>query len=123
MSTASNPPMPNPRQAAGFLVTVSLPSTLIASRFRRGDVFVLPENPNEHLTIETIAPHPELGSRLIITANDKTVPFTLHVEEPVQPVRMPRTIQVTCQLCDTATTTDLDLVAHGEPKTWVCSRH
>ncbi|MGW8951539.1 hypothetical protein [Streptomyces sp. NPDC055709] len=115
--------MPNPRQANGFLVTVSLPSTLIASRFRQGDVFALPENPNEHLTIETIAPHPDLDSRLIITLNDKTVPFTLHVEEPVQPVRMPRTIQVTCQLCDTGTATELDLVAHGEPKTWLCNRH
>lgn len=123
MSAASNPPMPNPRQSSGFLVTVSLPSMLVASFLRRGDVFALPENPNEHLKIEGIARHPELSSRLIITPSDKTATFTLHVDEPVQPVHMPRTIQVTCQLCDKASTTDLDLVAHGEPKTWVCNRH
>jgi hypothetical protein len=123
MSAASNPPMPNPRQSNGFLVTVSLPSLVIAARLRRGDVFALPENPTEQLKIETIASHPELSSRLIITSTDKTVQLTLHVDEPVQPVHMPRTVQVTCQLCGTSTTTDLDLVAQGEPKAWVCNRH
>ncbi|MCK8431892.1 hypothetical protein G3I77_02285 [Streptomyces sp. D2-8] len=123
MSAASNPPMPNPRQSNGFLVTVSLPSLVIAARLRRGDVFALPENPNEHLKIETIAPHPELGSRLIIIPTDETTQFTLHVDEPVEPVSMPRTVQVTCQLCGTDTTTALDLVTQGEPKTWVCNRH
>lgn len=123
MSAASNPPMPNPRQSNGFLVTVSLPSMLVASRLRRGDVFALPENPNKALKVETIAPHPELSSRLIIIPTDETAQFTLHADEPVQPVSMPRTIQVTCQLCGTDTMTDLDLVAQGEPKTWVCNRH
>ncbi|MEU4166173.1 hypothetical protein AB0F46_04705 [Streptomyces sp. NPDC026665] len=123
MSAGSNPPMPNPRQAKGFLVTVSLPSMLIASRLRRGDVFALPENPSRHLKIKAIAPHPELSSRLIIIPADKTAQFTLHVDEPIQPVSMPRTIQVTCQLCGADTTTDLDLVAQGEPKAWVCNRH
>lgn len=123
MRATSNPPMPNPSKANGFLVTVSLPSTLTASRLRQGDVFALPGNPNDHLTIETIAPHPEIDLRLIITFNGKSVPFTLHVDELIHPVRMRRAIQVTCRLCATATTTDLDLVAHGEPKTWVCSQH
>ncbi|MEU2449000.1 hypothetical protein ABZ605_02890 [Streptomyces sp. NPDC012765] len=123
MSTASNPPMPNPGTLNGFLVTVSLPSMLAASRFRRGDVFVLPGNPNDHLMIENIAPHPELGLRLIVTVNGKNVPFTLHVDDPVQPVSMRRAVQVTCRLCQTATTADLDLVTHGEPQDWVCNRH
>ncbi|MFD3618759.1 hypothetical protein ACFWWT_26660 [Streptomyces sp. NPDC058676] len=123
MSAASNPPIPNPRQSNGFLVTVSLPSLVTAARLRRGDVFALPDNPNEQLKIAAIAPHPELSSRLIITSTDKTAQFTLHVDEAVHPMYMPRTIQVTCQLCDTDAMTDLDLVAQGEPRSWVCNRH
>ncbi|MFE6530128.1 hypothetical protein ACFVMA_14430 [Streptomyces rochei] len=123
MSTASNLPMPNPRQVNGFLVTVSLPPTLSASHLCRGDIFTLPANPNQHLTVETIAPHPEIGSRLTITTNDMPISFTLHIDEPVQPVRMPRTMRVTCRLCGAATDVDLDLVTHGEPKIWICSRH
>ncbi len=123
MSTAPNPPMPNPRQCNGFLVTVSLPSQVIAARLRRGDVFALLETPTEQLEIEAIAPHPELSSQLIITSTGRTAQLTLHVYDHVRPVRMPRTVQVTCQLCGEGTMTDLDLVAQGEPKTWVCNRH
>ncbi|MGF0173140.1 hypothetical protein ACQF36_22355 [Streptomyces sp. Marseille-Q5077] len=123
MSTTPNPPSPNPRQAKGFLVTVALPSTLPASRLRRHDVFALPENSGERLRIESLAPHPQLPTRLVITPVDAPMPITLHVDEPVQPISMHRSVEVTCQLCGASTTTEIDLVAHGEPKTWVCNRH
>lgn len=123
MSVASNPPMPNPRQCNGFLVTLGLPALVAAARLLPGDVFVLPENSGEQLKIEAITPHPKISTHLTITFVDERAQLTLREDEPVRPVCMPRTIQVTCQLCGTAATTDLDLVAQGEPKTWVCNQH
>ncbi|MEN8649169.1 hypothetical protein ABCR94_00580 [Streptomyces sp. 21So2-11] len=123
MNPSPNPPMPNPRQAQGFMVTVSLPSALPASRLRVGDTFALHEAPDEHLLVVQAEPHPDHPSRLIITVPGKTTPFTLHADEPIRPLRMPRTVHVACQLCSKSTTTELDLVTHGEPKTWVCNRH
>ncbi|WP_189966484.1 hypothetical protein [Streptomyces violascens] len=123
MSTAPDPPKPNPRQSSGFLVTTSLPDRLPASRLQQGDTFALPEHPDEPLIIDLITPNPERNASLLISTRDRTAPITLHMEEPIQPLRMPRTFNVTCQLCEATTTTDLELVAHGQPKTWVCNRH
>ncbi|WP_406260547.1 hypothetical protein OIA45_19920 [Streptomyces chartreusis] len=123
MNSAPNPPMPNPRQAKGFMVTIALPSALPASRLQVGDTFALHKNPGEHLLVEQTATHPDLPSQLIIAVSGKTTPITLHIDEPIRPLRMPRTVHVTCQLCDQSTETELELVANGEPKTWVCNRH
>ncbi|MGX1668660.1 hypothetical protein [Streptomyces sp. NPDC055400] len=121
MNSTPNPPMPNPRQTKGFMVTIALPAALPASRLQAGDTFALHENPGEQLLVERTKAHPP--SQLIITVPGKATPITLHIDEPIRPLRMPRTVHVTCQLCDQSTETHLELVANGEPKTWVCNRH
>ncbi|EST27344.1 hypothetical protein [Streptomyces roseochromogenus] len=123
MSTPHNPPGPNSRHSKGFLVTVALPMTVLASRLQRHDVFVLPEQGDQPLAVADVTQHPHLEARLVIELKGTSIPITLHVNEPVQPVSMPRRVDVKCQLCGNTTTTDIDLVAHGEPKTWVCNRH
>ncbi|WP_327356283.1 hypothetical protein [Streptomyces sp. NBC_01304] len=123
MNSTPNPPLPNPRQAKGFMVTTALPAALPASRLQEGDTFALHENPGEHLLVEQTKAHPHLPSQLIITVSGKDTPITLHANEAIRPLRMPRTVHVTCQLCGRTTETHLELVANGEPKTWVCNRH
>ncbi|RRR69051.1 hypothetical protein EHS43_43110 [Streptomyces sp. RP5T] len=60
---------------------------------------------------------------MVIELDGTQEPLTLKTSEPVQPLSMPRRIEVSCQLCKATTSTPLDLVAHGEPQTWVCSQH
>lgn len=123
MSTPHNPPGPNPRQAKGFLVTVALPTMVPASRLRPHDVFALPEQGDLPFTVAGIASHPDFAARLVISLRGASTAITLHADELVRPILMPRTVEMICQLCSAAAVTDIDLVAHGEPKTWVCSRH
>lgn len=123
MTTAQNPPPPNPRQAKGFLVTLSIPPTVPASRLHRCDVFALPEQPRQALTLDDVRPHPALAGRLLIDLHGVTEPLTLSSSEPVHPLSMPRRVAMACQVCGAATAMSLDLVAYGEPKTWVCRLH
>ncbi|MGW1053577.1 hypothetical protein [Streptomyces sp. NPDC001155] len=123
MITSHNPPHPSPRQAKGFLVTISLPTSLPASHLQRHDVFAVLEQVDLPFTVADVTQHPDLEERLVIALQGTSVPITLQANEPVRPISMPRHIDMKCQLCDASTTTDIDLVAHGEPKTWVCNRH
>lgn len=123
MSTPHNPPGPNPRQAKGFLVTVALAAAVPAFRLQWHDIFALPEQDDQSFTVAEVTQHPDLGARLVINLQGTSIPITLHANEPVQPISMPRRVDVKCQLCGDTATTDIDLVVHGEPKTWVCNRH
>jgi hypothetical protein len=123
MTTPHDPSLPNPRQSKGYLVTISVPQTVSASRLQQCDVFALPEQPDHPLTVADVRQHPYLTGRMLIDLQDRPQPLTLKASEPVQPLSMPRRVNVTCQLCDAPSATALDLVAHGEPMTWVCSLH
>ncbi|MFG2793994.1 hypothetical protein [Streptomyces sp. NPDC048419] len=123
MTTGHDPPPANPRQAKGFLVTLSLPPTVPASRLEPCDVFALPEQPRHPLTMDDVRPHPVLTGRLLVDLRGVSEPLTLCATEPVHPLSMPRRVEVTCQLCEAMTTMPLDLVTHGEPQTWVCRLH
>ena len=123
VNTAHTPPPPNPRQARGFLVTLSIPTTVPAARLQQCDVFALPEQQDRPLTVANVRKHPSFAARLLIDVHGTPEPLTLKASEPVQPLSMPRHVDVTCQLCRATTSTALDLVAHGEPQTWVCSLH
>lgn len=123
MSPPQTPPVPNRRQARGFLVTLSLPPTLPAARLQERDAFTLPEQQDYPLTVAEVRQHPDFTARLLIKVHGTPQPLTLRASEPVQPLSMPRQVEVTCQLCAATTSTALDLVAHGEPRTWACSLH
>ncbi|WP_367132728.1 MULTISPECIES: hypothetical protein [Streptomyces] len=43
--------------------------------------------------------------------------------EDIRPLRLPRTYELSCQLCDQSTQGHIDLVAHGEPRLFVCGQH
>ncbi|UQA93660.1 hypothetical protein [Streptomyces halobius] len=105
----------------GFIVTTPIAPTVPASALQDGDAFALPEAPDNHLIAQGIKPHPDLTSRLIISARGIPAPFTIHSDEPLQPLRMLRTFELTCQLCNRTVSQDLDLVTHGTPQTWVCN--
>ena len=104
----------------GFIVAIPITPTVPASALQEGDAFALPEAPDNHLIAPGIKPHPDLASRLIISAYGIAAPFTIHSDEPVQPLRMLRTFELTCQLCNHTVNQILDLVTHGLPQTWVC---
>ncbi|GGX56014.1 hypothetical protein [Streptomyces chartreusis] len=123
MPTEGNAPLPNPRQSKGFLVTLSMPSTVPASRLRQHDVFALPEQHDHPLLVAGTKPHPRFPGRLLIDLHGTPEPLTLKASEPVQPLSLPRRVDLTCQLCKAPTSTALDLVTHGEPQTWVCPLH
>ncbi|WP_030571047.1 hypothetical protein [Streptomyces aureocirculatus] len=90
------------------------------ARLRTKDAFALPEAPDDHLVIRSIQTHPTSGTRLIINAHGKGAPLTMHPEEPVLPIRMLRTFELTCALCPGRARRVLDLVLHGTPHAWVC---
>ncbi|MEU1273630.1 hypothetical protein [Streptomyces sp. NPDC005799] len=123
MTASPTPPLPNRRQTHGFLVTLSLPPTVPATRLQECDVFTLPEQQDHPLTVADVRQHPDFTARLLIELRGTLQPLTLRTSEPVQPLSMPRQVTLSCQLCQATTTTALDLVAHGEPQTWVCSLH
>ncbi|MGW1562765.1 hypothetical protein ACWCQ1_40635 [Streptomyces sp. NPDC002144] len=121
--TAHTPPLPNARPSRGFLVTLSLPPTVPAARLQDCDVFALPEQQDHPLTVAAVRQHPDFTARLLIDLHGTQEPITLKASEAVRPLSMPRQVEVSCQLCRVTTSTALDLVAHGEPQTWVCSVH
>ncbi|MEU1015398.1 hypothetical protein [Streptomyces sp. NPDC005898] len=112
--------MPSTPAPRGFIVTVPITAPVPVSRLRTKDAFALPEAPDDHLVIRSIQAHPAASTRLIINAQGKGTPLTMHPEEPGLPIRMLRTFELTCAMCPSRARRVLDLMLHGTPQAWVC---
>ncbi|GAA3835660.1 hypothetical protein GCM10022403_080480 [Streptomyces coacervatus] len=103
----------------GFIVTIEQTATIQATALREGDTFTLVGN-DSPLTI--LARRRHLQPLWLLTLEGQDAPITLRDDEPIQPLRMLRTFDLTCQLCGRTARHVLDLPVHGIPQAWVCGR-
>lgn len=104
----------------GFIVTVEQTPTVQAATLREGDTFRLLSN-DSPLTILTRQRH--LHPLWLLSLDGHKSPITLRDDEPIRPIRMLRTFDLTCQPCTRTSRSVLDLPVHGIPQTWVCDQH
>jgi hypothetical protein len=113
----------NPDEVPGkreLLMAVDLPPLLAAQNFIVGDVFRLPDGPEDNLFILSIEPRPWPGwQTFVIYGLAEPVPF--RETELFQPMRMNRVwSDVPCWLCKQPGRVELDMVQHGRLETRIC---
>lgn len=91
-----------------------------ATALQEGDAFALIGN-DSPLTILTRRRH--LRPLWLLGLEGHGSPITVRDDEPIRPLRMLRTFDLTCQFCPRTGRHVLDLPVHGIPQTWVCDQH
>ncbi|MGI5526887.1 hypothetical protein ACQEVX_05470 [Streptomyces syringium] len=105
-----------------FVVTVSLPDLLPASRLQPGDTFAFPDTPTPLIVLNTHREHDYSGFlRLDLDGQDQ--PLCIRETEDIRPLCLPRTYELTCPLCDHVAKGRIDIAAYGEPRILVCRKH
>ncbi|MHA7956378.1 hypothetical protein ACX9I7_01280 [Streptomyces sp. L500] len=116
-------PLAATRQAtAPFTVTVRLPDTVPAKRLEPGDTFAFPEDDTPR-TVLCSAPDPHHDRYRLYALDDDPLPMCMREDEPIRPVRLPRTFDLPCQLCGRTSRIAVDLAVHGEPLIRICDQH
>lgn len=108
--------------AASFTVTAPLPDTVPAERLEPGDTFAFPEDVTPR-TVLCSGPGPRHENYRLYALDDDPLPLCMREDEPIRPVRLPRTYDLACQLCGRTSRVELDLAAHGEPVIRICDQH
>ncbi|MGR3937085.1 hypothetical protein [Streptomyces sp. BRA346] len=107
------------------VVTLGFTRPVYAHELRPGDVFVFPDAPSTALIVADIEESvlsPELAL-LTLTLHGRTEPMHLPANTPIRPLRMVRTVSMTCLLCHKDQEAELDLPRDGEPLSLVCADH
>ncbi|MFJ2342342.1 hypothetical protein [Streptomyces antimycoticus] len=107
------------------VVTLGFTRPVYAHELRPGDGFVFPDAPSTALIVADIEESvlsPELVL-LGLTLHGRAEPMHLPANTPIRPLRMVRTISMTCLLCHKDQEAELDLPRDGEPLSLVCADH
>ncbi|MEU5426517.1 hypothetical protein AB0H73_13040 [Streptomyces olivoreticuli] len=108
--------------APPFVVTVRLPEFLPASRLHPGDSFAFPEDPTP-LIILNARPDYLYSGFLRLDIDGEDLPLCIRETEGIRPLRLPRTYELTCQLCGHLAAGRIDIAALGEPRFLICGNH
>ncbi|MFG3157113.1 hypothetical protein ACGF7W_34340 [Streptomyces sp. NPDC048219] len=107
------------------IVTVGFHRPVHVHELRPGDVFAFPDAPHTALTVIEggRAPVSAELTLVVLTLAGCDGPLSLPATTHVRPLRLLRSVSLTCLLCSKEENVELNLPQDGEPLAFVCDNH